>query len=119
MLRTKVMRSGILVRPQDDDCRGVCENAALMNAGMNPKMTVGPPVWVVVRTELRREGVPHEGLRDPCQDEEADPAADAPPLLDHLVEQEDDHAGEEELEEDDYRLGAPERAQRAAQDVGP
>ncbi len=54
-----------------------------------------------------------------AKDEEADPAPYPPALLYHLVEEEDDHARPEELEEDDHCLTALERAQGASQDVCP
>ena len=67
----------------------------------------------MAETGYRGERVPPERLRYTTQDEEAYPAPDPPPLLDHLVEKEDGHACPEELEEDDYGLGLLARVPRA------
>ena len=58
----------------------------------------------------RRERLPHDGLADVGRDEERDAGAEPIPLLEQLVEDDDDDAGDEELQDDQDRVA---RAQLA------
>ena len=65
----------------------------------------------------RRKSAPHHRLADRGRDEEGDGRPEAVPLLQQLVEHDDDHAGEEELGDDEDRVSGAKLLELRFRDV--
>src|SRR2546426_6748973 len=81
---TKVRRLGNL-NPLTTMSARFPAKAELIRAGMKPKISAGPGLWLVPVFTGKGERVYHMTVCDPRENEEADAASDPPALLYQLV----------------------------------